>query len=113
MARSRRSVTTVLLGPPLATGLRAALLDVSRCLSVTEDDLGSLDDRLAILLPFDLPISAEAPVEPLGALRQRLALGADDPRRDLIVAASEGAGAVEAVLTRLVEESLTDEEPTE
>ena len=109
MARSRRSITTVLVGQPLPAALQAALQDVTRCLSVADVNSEPLDDRLAILLPFDLPISAQAPVDPLGTLRQRLNLAMNDPRRELIAAAPDGAGAVEAVLARIVENSLADE----
>ncbi|MGB8842561.1 MAG: hypothetical protein WCC64_15990 [Aliidongia sp.] len=61
MMRSRRSLTTVIVGPKPVGKALESLAQISRVLAVGEAaDPADLRDRLAILLPLELPDSLSA-----------------------------------------------------
>ena len=113
MARSRRAVTAILVGPALGSDLLSSIRKVCRYLLVAEDDAEAseaLDDRLAILLPLELTTGDNETADPMQELYRRLPpLSESDERRAIIHAAPNGEAAVAAELKRYVERPLLEE----
>lgn len=92
--RSRRSLTTVIVGPRPTGKALESLAQVSRVLAVGEAiDPADLRDRLAILLPLELPDSLSADRD-LGA-GEELTLPDSPIAADLVEASKFGADAVQ------------------
>jgi len=76
LVKSRRPLTTIIVGPPLRSSVAEALSRVSRVLQVGTPTGEHADNRLrdavAALLPPDVRDINEALADPLGELRQRL-----------------------------------------
>lgn len=111
--RSHRPLTTVIVGPRPVGKTLEALAQVSRILAVEEAiDPADLRDRLAILLPLELPASLSADHD-LGA-GEALALPTDPLAAELVEASKLGEDAVRtrfhAALSAIFDPDGLDEE---
>lgn len=108
---SRRPLTTILVGPTPNDSVLGSLTKVARVLPVgspgsanTDDQLG---DALAVLLPLSLPPVVQQAVDSWEAYTAELIdANPKDPPLGLLLASSEGRGAVEAALAEWIREPL-------
>jgi hypothetical protein len=116
LAKSRRPLTIVLVGPPPRVTLTHALSKVCRVLVVgspTGDHAGAaLLDGLSVLLPLHVEADTEAPPESWLALRESL-LGADPTAEMLgVIEASEsGPEAVTEALREMLTLPFAEDQP--
>jgi hypothetical protein len=114
--RSRRSLTTVIVGPRPAPATLQALSRVSRVLPVgqsTDPDFEiTLDNWLAVLMPLRLPAPGEQIADP-DALLRRAYDGEEALMDELLQVAVDGSGAVRdrlfALVNRIVETSASED----
>lgn len=110
--RSRRPLTTVLVGPRPSTAVLEAMSRVCRVLPVglilEKDADESLRNWLAVLLPLRLPQPGNLLADPLSAIGGEIA-GLDAEVASLVSQAEHGAHAVEARLHELIREPFTAE----
>jgi hypothetical protein len=114
IARSRRAVTAILVGPTPDGSVLASIRSICRYLLVAEDESPfgeTLDDRLAVLLPLQLTTDEDDVADPIQELFRRLPpLPEGDERLALIAAAPRGESAVAAELKRYVERPLLEDD---
>lgn len=110
VARSKRPLTTILVGPKPKSSVLDAMTKVCRVLATgvvgTDEENPLLQNWLAVLLPLALPEPSDDIAEPLEAIIKR----SDDLNKsivDLIGLGAQGADAVQAGLHELLKESLT------
>ncbi|MCD1267021.1 hypothetical protein B5M44_24385 [Shinella sumterensis] len=118
VARSKRPLTTILVGPKPKSSVLDAMTKVCRVLATgvvgTDEENPLLQNWLAVLLPLALPEPSDDIAEPLEAIIKR----SDDLNKsivDLIGLGAQGADAVQAGLHELLKASLTvsDEDAAE
>lgn len=110
VARSKRPLTTILVGPKPKSSVLDAMTKVCRVLATgvvgTDEENPLLQNWLAVLLPLALPEPSDDIAEPLEAIIKR----SDDLNKsivDLIGLGAQGADAVQAGLHELLKASLT------
>lgn len=113
VAQSRRAVTAILVGPRPDSSVLNSIRIVCRYLLVAEEEStqgGTLDDRLAVLLPLELTTADDEVIDPMQELLRRLpALPESDERRAILAAAPRGDAAVAAELKKYVERPLLED----
>lgn len=115
---SRRPLTTVLVGPPPSDSVLGSLTKVARVLPVGSPVGDSADDQLGdalkVLLPLHLPPVVQQAADSWSAYVTDLTNEYPaDPPLDLLLAASDGRGAVEAALAEWIREPLDKGESVE
>jgi hypothetical protein len=116
LARSRRPLTVILVGPPPGLPLTHALARVSRVLAVGTPTGGRADaelgDALAVLLPLELTTEDEGAPESWAGVRQELQTAHLDSATESVLEASElGSDAVREALRRTLAAPFIEEKP--
>lgn len=107
--KSKRPLTAILAGPRPRTATLDAMSKVCRVLpigvAVDGDEEATLRNWLAVLMPLQLPQTADATGDPMVELLKQI--GTPDPHtQKLLEATSQGSEQVRTVLCNLVEEPL-------
>jgi hypothetical protein len=110
VARSKRPLTAILVGPKPKASVLDAMTKVCRVLATgvigTEEDNPLLQNWLAVLLPLALPEPSNDIAEPLEAIVKR-STDLEKSIVDLVSLGAQGADAVQARLHQLLNDSLT------
>ena len=117
VSRSKRPLTTVLVGPKPSAGTLDAMTKVCRVLPVGVTEPGAttslLENWLAVLLPLELPEPTTDTAESLGAIVSRSA-DLNQEVVGLVAFADQGAKGVQEQLHKLLNAALAaDDEPAE
>ena len=123
VARSRRPLTTVVVGPPPDATTHEALSSVCRVLAIGRIDGGKaeqvLKNWLAVLTPLNLPDPGNRIADPLAELEAGLIEDVGEELAELVDVAVQGSDAVKRRLNEVLEASMqralaaSGEPPTE
>jgi hypothetical protein len=109
--KSKRPLTTILAGPRPRTATLDAMSKVCRVLpiggAIEGDEDAAIRNWLAVLMPLQLPQTADAAANPMAELLQEIGK-ADAYTKRLLDAASLGSEQVRTVLCELIEEPLLE-----
>ncbi|RWK29081.1 hypothetical protein [Mesorhizobium sp.] len=106
---SRRTLTLILVGQPLDRAILESLSQVCRVLPVgpLDADDARLRDRLAVLLPLELPDAADMQGDWSSEVRRRLSAEEARAANSYLAAAEQGEAGVRFELRKRVERALS------
>lgn len=111
LAGSRKPLTTVVLGKNAEASFLESLSYLSRVIPLQGASFQEAKNRLAILLPLEIPQPNNTITEPLTELLSELE-DFEEPLRALAQRATEGSASVREHLIDLINSELIDEEGT-
>jgi hypothetical protein len=110
-SRSRRPLTTVVVGPIERESEVESIKKVSRVLSISPEDVESISDgvseQLAVLLPIEIPMRPEVLADSLRELAEELQNEFTPLISRLVERSNNGASAVEAELSSVLQRRLS------